>query len=107
MTDTAAAWPGSPFPLGATFDGAGTNFSVFSEAADSIELCLFDEEGTERRLTLAENDAGCWHAYLPSAGPDGENYNRSWNRGAEGETDDECVLRRRDQVRAHRMGDWR
>ena len=38
-------WPGNPYPLGATFDGSGTNFSIFSEAADRIELCLFDDEG--------------------------------------------------------------
>jgi isoamylase len=62
-------WPGQPYPLGAHFDGEGTNFSVFSEAADSIELCLFDEEGRERRLTLPEQTAFCHHGYLPGVGP--------------------------------------
>ena len=38
-------WPGSPYPLGATFDGAGTNFALFSEAAERVELCLVDDEG--------------------------------------------------------------
>ena len=37
-------WPGSPYPLGATFDGAGTNFALFSEVAERVELCLFDDE---------------------------------------------------------------
>ena len=43
-------WPGSPFPLGATYDGTGTNFSLFSEVAEHVELCLFDDDGTETRL---------------------------------------------------------
>ena len=41
-------WPGSPYPLGATFDGGGTNFAIFSEVAERIELCLFDDDGRER-----------------------------------------------------------
>ena len=45
-------WPGKPYPLGATFDGAGTNFSVFSEVAERVELCLFDDEGSETRVDL-------------------------------------------------------
>ena len=45
-------WPGNNYPLGATYDGAGTNFSVFSEAAERVELCLFDEDGEERRVAL-------------------------------------------------------
>jgi isoamylase len=57
-------WPGSPFPLGASYDGAGTNFSIFSEMAEGIELCLFGAEG-EARLPLRETTAYCWHAYLP------------------------------------------
>jgi glycogen operon protein len=69
-----AVWPGRPYPLGATSDGAGTNFSLFSEAAEAVELCLFDdEEGEERRVALAEVDAFCWHAYLPEVGP-GQRY---------------------------------
>ena len=43
-------WPGEPYPLGATFDGVGTNFSVFSEVADAVELCLFDDDGAEERV---------------------------------------------------------
>ena len=42
-------WPGGPYPLGATYDGAGTNFALFSEVADGVELCLFDADGTETR----------------------------------------------------------
>ncbi len=72
-TDSARAWPGSPFPLGATYDGAGTNFSVFSEVATQVELCLFGEGDEEQRIALEEVDASCWHAYLPSAGP-GQRY---------------------------------
>ena len=45
-------WPGRPYPLGATYDGVGTNFSLFSEAADRVELCLFDTYGRERRYEL-------------------------------------------------------
>jgi isoamylase len=60
------AWPGRAFPLGASFDGAGTNFSVFSEVAERVELCLFDSTGAEHRLPLEEVDAFCWHAYLPN-----------------------------------------
>ena len=62
-------WPGEPFPLGATYDGAGTNFSIFSEAAEKVELCLFDDDGTEIRVALPEVDAFCWHGYLPNLGP--------------------------------------
>jgi isoamylase len=67
------AWPGNPYPLGATHDGAGTNFSLFSEVAERVELCLFGKDGTESRLDLDEVDAFCWHAYLPSVGP-GQRY---------------------------------
>ncbi len=61
-------WPGSPYPLGAIFDGAGTNFSLFSESAEGVELCLF-EDGEERRVELSEADAYCFHGYLPNVGP--------------------------------------
>jgi isoamylase len=54
-------WPGSPYPLGATYDGGGTNFAIFSEVAHRIELCLFDDAGTETRLTLPERDGSVWH----------------------------------------------
>ena len=65
-------WPGSPYPLGASYDGAGTNFSVFSEMAEGIELCLFGDEG-ETRVPLPETTAYCWHAYLPGVLP-GQRY---------------------------------
>jgi isoamylase len=54
-------WPGQPFPLGATYDGTGTNFSVFSEVADHIQLCLFDDDGGEERLVLPEATAFVHH----------------------------------------------
>ncbi|MFT4122461.1 MAG: glycogen debranching protein GlgX [Microbacteriaceae bacterium] len=66
-------WPGSPYPLGATFDGSGTNFAVYSEAAERVELCLFDEDGVESRVELIEVDAFVWHAYLPNVQP-GQRY---------------------------------
>ncbi|WP_329251280.1 glycogen debranching protein GlgX [Actinoallomurus sp. NBC_01490] len=66
-------WPGDPYPLGATYDGAGTNFSVFSEAADRIELCLFDDAGEETRIPLTELDGSVWHGYVPWVGP-GQRY---------------------------------
>ena len=66
-------WPGTPYPLGATFDGAGTNFSVFSEVADHVELCLIDDGGAETRIPLDEVDGFVWHAYLPTITP-GQRY---------------------------------
>jgi glycogen operon protein len=66
-------WPGQPYPLGATFDGVGTNFSIFSEAAQRVELCLFDDTGTESRVDLPEMTALCWHGYLPQVKP-GQRY---------------------------------
>ncbi|MEV6207828.1 glycogen debranching protein GlgX [Kitasatospora sp. NPDC051914] len=62
-------WPGQPYPLGATYDGAGTNFAVFSESADRIELCLLDEDGSETAIELRETDAFVRHAYLPGVQP--------------------------------------
>jgi isoamylase len=70
---TMKAWPGQPYPLGATYDGVGTNFSVFSEAAEKIELCLFDDEGRQTCLNLPEVFGCCWHGYLPDVGP-GQRY---------------------------------
>jgi glycogen operon protein len=67
------AWPGQPFPLGATYDGIGTNFSLFSEVADHVELCLFDEDGTETQVALPEMTANCFHGYLQGIGP-GQRY---------------------------------
>jgi len=66
-------WPGHFSPLGASFDGTGTNFSLFSEVAERVELCLFDEWGRETRLDLNEVTAFCWHGYLPEVGP-GQRY---------------------------------
>ncbi|WP_334171066.1 glycogen debranching protein GlgX [Sinomonas sp.] len=62
-------WPGTPYPLGATFDGTGTNFALFSEAASKVELCLFDAERNETRVELAEVDGFVWHCYLPDVQP--------------------------------------
>jgi glycogen operon protein len=61
-------WPGDAYPLGATWDGQGTNFSIFSETAERIELCLFDDAGRETRLDLPEMMAHCWHGYVPGVG---------------------------------------
>ncbi|MBN6056056.1 glycogen debranching protein GlgX [Nonomuraea sp. RK-328] len=66
-------WPGDPYPLGATYDGAGTNFSLYTEAADKVELCLFDEQGGETRVALPEVDGFIWHGYLPGVNP-GQRY---------------------------------
>jgi glycogen operon protein len=66
-------WPGKPYPLGASWDGVGTNFSVFSEVATKIELCLFDASGKESRVDLPEVTAFIFHGYLPNIGP-GQRY---------------------------------
>jgi isoamylase len=66
-------WPGEPFPLGSVWDGPGTNFSLFSENADRVELCLFDEDDRETRIELTERTAFNWHGYLPGVGP-GQRY---------------------------------
>jgi isoamylase len=66
-------WPGRPYPLGATWDGEGTNFSLFSEHASRVELCLFDDDGNEERLDLRERTALNWHGYVPGVGP-GQRY---------------------------------
>jgi isoamylase len=66
-------WPGDAYPLGATYDGTGTNFAVFSEVADRVVLCLFDQGGCERQVELPEVDGFVWHGYLPGIGP-GQRY---------------------------------
>lgn len=66
-------WPGKPYPLGAFWDGKGTNFALFSENATQVELCLFDEQGQETRLPLTEVSNFVWHGYVPSIGP-GQKY---------------------------------
>jgi isoamylase len=67
-------WPGRPFPLGATWDRHGTNFSLFSEHAERVELCLFsDENDGETRVEVTERTAHTWHCFLPGIGP-GQRY---------------------------------
>jgi glycogen operon protein len=66
-------WPGTAYPLGASFDGIGTNFSLFSEVADRVELCLIADDGRETRIALDEVDGYVWHAYLPAITP-GQRY---------------------------------
>ncbi len=58
--------PGRTYPYGATYDGAGTNFALFSELAEKVELCLFDDHGRETRIELPEVTGHCWHGYLPN-----------------------------------------
>lgn len=81
----SAIWPGTAYPLGATYDGAGTNFSVFSEVAEKVELCLIAEDGTEERIGLDEVDGFVWHCYLPTITP-GQRYgfrvHGPWNPAA-------------------------
>ncbi|HSA81087.1 MAG TPA: glycogen debranching protein GlgX, partial [Geminicoccaceae bacterium] len=64
-------WPGLPYPLGATWDGAGTNFALFSAHAEKVELCLFDDAGRREaaRIALPEFTHEIWHGYLPDARP--------------------------------------
>src|SRR5690625_3926942 len=66
-------WPGQPYPLGATFNGSGTNFAIYSSVAEKVELCLLDDDGAEERVELTEMDADVWHAYLPGINP-GQRY---------------------------------
>jgi glycogen operon protein len=67
------SWPGSAYPLGASYDGTGTNFAVFSEVAQLIELCLFDRQGVEKRIPMEDVDAFVHHVYLPGVTP-GQRY---------------------------------
>ncbi len=65
-------WPGHPYPLGATWDGAGVNFALFSENATGVELCLFDKAGDAEeslRIPIRERDDQIWHCYLPDVRP--------------------------------------
>jgi len=65
-------WPGHPYPLGATWDGAGVNFALFSEHATKVELCLFDSvyaQAESTRIVLPEQTDQVWHGYLPDARP--------------------------------------
>ena len=61
--------PGRPLPQGSTWDGDGVNFSLFSENAERVELCLFDDDGNERRIDVRDRTAHLWHVYVPGAGP--------------------------------------
>jgi isoamylase len=72
-TPALEVWPGRAYPLGATYDGAGANFAVFSEVAERVELCLFDADGTETRITLPEVDSFVWHGFVPTIEP-GQRY---------------------------------
>jgi isoamylase len=66
---TAELYPGSPYPLGATWDGEGVNFAIYSENATGVELCLIDADARERRIALKERTAFVWHGYVPGIGP--------------------------------------
>jgi glycogen operon protein len=63
------SWPGKPYPLGATYDGIGVNFALFAEHAESVELCLFDDYGSEKRIPVKERSHNNWHVYLPGIKP--------------------------------------
>ncbi|THJ66388.1 glycogen debranching protein GlgX [Arthrobacter echini] len=66
-------WPGDAYPLGATYDGTGTNFALYSEIADLVVLCLIDDDGSETQVELKEVDGYVWHGYLPQVSP-GQKY---------------------------------
>ncbi|MDX2342700.1 MAG: glycogen debranching enzyme, partial [Acidimicrobiia bacterium] len=66
-------WPGEPYPLGATYDGEGTNFAVYAENADRVELCLFDDDNNEISIRLEEITAFTHHAYVVGVEP-GQRY---------------------------------
>ncbi|HLG71421.1 MAG TPA: glycogen debranching protein GlgX [Chloroflexota bacterium] len=77
-------WPGQPYPLGASYDGIGTNFAVYSTVAEKVELCLF-QHGEETRVPFEEVTNFCWHAYLPDVQPGqlyGFRVHGPWNPGA-------------------------
>ncbi|MFN3526500.1 MAG: glycogen debranching protein GlgX [Paracoccus sp. (in: a-proteobacteria)] len=73
MTTTYAVTAGLPTPLGATFDGGGVNFAVFSQHAERVVLCIFDERNRETRLDLPERDGHVWHGYIAGLRP-GQRY---------------------------------
>ena len=68
-----SVWPGVSWPLGATWEERGTNFALFSEVAEGVDLCLFDDDGTETRVALREVDGFVWHGYVPGVRP-GQHY---------------------------------
>ncbi len=71
--ETPEVWPGRPYPLGANYDGFGTNFAIYSEVAERVELCLFAEDGTESRHDLPDMTGFVWHGYVPAMSP-GQRY---------------------------------
>jgi isoamylase len=76
VTSPAAPWPGSPRPLGATWDGEGTSFAVFSGSGEAVDLCLLEGSGAhsrEVRVPLQQRTGSVWHGYLPGVGP-GQRY---------------------------------
>ena len=70
---SVTVWPGRPFPLGATWNGEGVNFSLYSANAERVELCLFDDDGVETRVAVEQRTAHQWHCFLPDAKP-GDRY---------------------------------
>src|SRR3954462_6860777 len=66
-------WPGQPYPLGAAYDGVGTNFALFSEVAERVELCIFEVGEEEVHVDLPEVTSFIWHGYLPDIA-DGTRY---------------------------------
>ncbi|OAN37008.1 glycogen debranching protein GlgX [Mycolicibacterium iranicum] len=74
QTPVLEVWPGKAYPLGATYDGYGTNFALFSEAAEKVELCLFDADGEQTAcIALPEVDGFVWHGFIPNIEP-GQRY---------------------------------
>ena len=73
LADVDRTWPGRAHPLGATWDGEGTNFALFSAGAEEVDLCLFDDDGSEQRIALVEVTDHVWHGYVPQVGP-GQRY---------------------------------
>src|ERR671930_2359040 len=70
--DALRMWPGKPYPLGATWDGSGVNFALFSEHATAVELCFFEGEDGHRQVALIplrERTDQVWHIYLPQVRP--------------------------------------
>ena len=69
MKDDFQVWPGEPYPLGANYNGQGVNFSLFSENATAVELCLFDDSGAETRIKINERTHNSWHVFIPGIKP--------------------------------------
>src|SRR3954467_9419248 len=72
MKHTVVVYPGSPYPLGATWDGNGVNFAIYADNATGIELCLFntpDDEAESAKIKVTERSHQIWHCYLPDIKP--------------------------------------